>query len=142
LLLPAVTKPASGQPSPSTRLPDLHALLGRLYVEHLLCKRDGGRHVGLESSARRYWLSRRIEADSRLLVVTDMGRSEKEGVMTPEISQALCRLNALPPDQREAAFLEAAPQLGVKPGTVVPRSHWDFDEHYKRMLNQAATGLR
>ena len=46
---------------------------------------------------------------------TDMGRSEKEGVMTPEIWQALCRLNALPSDQREAAFLEAAPQLASSP---------------------------
>jgi hypothetical protein len=73
---------------------------------------------------------------------TDMRPPEKEGVMTPEIWQELCGLNALPPDQREAAFLEAAPQLGVKPGTVVPRWHWDFDECYKRMLNEAATGLR
>ena len=67
---------------------------------------------------------------------------EKEGVMTSEIWRALCRLNALPPDQREAAFLEVAPQLGVKPGTVVPRWQWDFVEYYKRMLNEAATGLR
>jgi len=67
---------------------------------------------------------------------------EKQGVMIPEIWQELSRLNALPPDQREAAFLEGAPQLGVKPGTVVPRWHWYFDEYYKRMLEEAATGLR
>ena len=54
---------------PEHAVPDLHALLDWLYVEHLLCKRDGGRDAGLESSARRYSLSRRIEADSRLLVV-------------------------------------------------------------------------
>lgn len=27
---------------------------GQFYAEHLLRERDGGRHVGLESSARRY----------------------------------------------------------------------------------------
>jgi len=65
-----------------------------------------------------------------------VGLPEKVGVMTPEIWRELCRINAVPPDQREAAFLEAAPRLGVKPGTVVPRWHWDFQEYYKRMLEE------
>jgi len=39
-----------------------------------------------------------------------MSRPEKEGVMTPEIWQELCRINALLPNQREASFQEAAPR--------------------------------